>query len=474
MPGVAAPPSNHSWGIDWTIAGILGLLIITVLAGIPLTLTVQASRESDALVIDMAGRQRMLLERYMKELLLASQGIAAKHDHTRAVLEERLHALIHGGSTAAHVDRSDRIVLPPAPTGEIKLTLLEQQRGLEAFARHAEAFLRTPARAVDYERQRDALLRENTALLEKANEAVTLFARHSSAQIRSIIQWEIAVVLLVVAVASIRTWRFLRAEKELKRTQAVAMEALRQSDQVKSSLLSSVSHELRTPLTAIKSMVFGLREDGHLPLKHSRKELLATIDEQVDYLNRLVGNLLDMSRLEAGTLQPRREWHVFDELAEGAIRRVEPLLGKRPLRVDVAPDLPPLYVDGVQIQQVLVNLLDNACKFSPAGSPIDVVAGLAGEVLDVRVTSAGADIPSDELARIFDRFYRVQTGRVVAAPGTGLGLAICKGIVEAHGGRILAQSSEGRTTILFRVPLAAPRNGDVPLVPGPDAMPRSA
>ncbi len=473
MPSIVASSSSRPRGIDGTIAGILGLLIITVLAGIPITLTVQNSLESDALVIDMAGRQRMLLERYMKELLLASQGVASGQERTRVVMEERLQALIYGGETIAHVDRADRILLPPAPTEEIKLVLLEQKRGLSAFTQHAEMFLRTTRNEIGRERERDALLRENAVLLEKANDAVTLLARHSSSQIRRIIKWEVVVALLVVVVASVRTWRFLRVEKELKHTQAVAMEALRQSDQVKSSLLSSVSHELRTPLTAIKSMVFNLRDDGWAPKKHSRKELLTTIDEQVDYLNRLVGNLLDMSRLEAGTLKPRCEWHVFDELVEGAIRRVGPLLEARPLRVVVAPDLPPIYVDGVQIQQVLVNLLDNACKFSPPDSAVDVFADLVGEMLEVRVSNAGDGIPSHELGRIFERFYRVQTGRTTTVHGTGLGLAICKGIVDAHGGQIMAQSGDGYTTILFRVPVTSRPDADTSVVAEREAIQRT-
>ena len=162
-------------------------------------------------------------------------------------------------------------------------------------------------------------------------------------------------------------------------------------------------------------------------------------------------------------LKPHCEWHVLDELVEGAIRRVEVLLARRPLRVRLAQGLPPIYVDGVQIQQVFVNLLDNAIKFSPPESPIKITASLAAETLEVRVSNTGDGIPSDELNRIFDRFYRVQSGRSYRTPGAGLGLAICKGIVEAHGGHMMAQSVPGgETTILFRLPLTTsipPREG---------------
>jgi two-component system, OmpR family, sensor histidine kinase KdpD len=169
-----------------------------------------------------------------------------------------------------------------------------------------------------------------------------------------------------------------------------------------------------------------------------------------------------MSRLEAGTLTPRREWQVLDELVEGAIRRVEPLLAGRPFKVLLARDLPPISVDGMQLQQVLVNLLDNAIKFSPPESPIQLTAALAGDSLEMRVTNTGEGIPPNELDQIFDRFYRVESGQSSATPGTGLGLAICKGIIEAHGGSIFAQSVPGgETTILFRIPLdASPPAGD--------------
>ncbi len=301
---------------------------------------------------------------------------------------------------------------------------------------------------------RNDVLKDNAVLLEMANDAVAMLTQHSESRIHTLIRWELIVVLLVVAVASVGTWRFVQAENALKRSQAMAIQALQQSDAVKSSLLSSVSHELRTPLTAMKTMLFSLQEDGDSQPIPMRKEFLKGIDQELDYLNRLVENLLDMSRLEAGMLMPHREWHVLDELVEGAIRRVEVLLARRPLHVRLAQGLPPIYVDGVQIQQVLVNLLDNAIKFSPPESPIQITASLAAETLEVRVSNTGDGIPSDELNRIFDRFYRVQSGRAHGTPGAGLGLAICKGIVEAHGGHIMAQSVPGgETTILFRLPL---------------------
>ena len=456
MAAAASPPSVRSHDVNWTVVGILGLLIITALAIVPLTLTVIHSRESDAFVIDLAGRQRMLLERHMKEVLLASQGVDAQYQQTRAALRERVQTLIYGGSTVVQVGRAGTVVVPAAPTDEIQEKLFEQQRAMDSLFAQADAFLLSARTGAESGTARDDLLRENAALLIIANDVVTLLTRHSEDNVQALIRWELVVVLLVVAGATLGTWRFLRAEQALKQSQAMTVQALHQRDAVKSSLLSSVSHELRTPLTAIKTMLFSLQHDRESLPPSIRREFLASIDRELDYLNSLVGNLLDMSRLEAGTLTPRREWHVLDELVEGAIRRVELLLAGRPLHVLLAPDLPPISVDGVQLQQVLVNLLDNAIKFSPPESPIRLTAALEGDFLEVRVSNTGEGVPPHELDRIFDRFYRVQSGRSSGPPGTGLGLAICKGIVEAHGGFISAQSVPGvMTTIVFRIPVAA-------------------
>jgi two-component system sensor histidine kinase KdpD len=205
------------------------------------------------------------------------------------------------------------------------------------------------------------------------------------------------------------------------------------------------------------------------------REFFNGIDRELDYLNRLVGNLLDMSRLEAGTLTPHREWHVFDEVVEGALGRVEPLVASHPLEVSLPKNLPPIFVDGMQLQQVLVNLLDNAAKFSPPESPIGLAAALVGNELEVRVSNAGEGIPSNELHRVFDRFYRVQAPRLAPVPGTGLGLAICKGIVEAHGGSIAARSVQGaETAILFRIPAAGVARAAEPPAAARPVLPRAS
>ncbi len=179
MAAAASPPSVKSHEVNWTVAGILGLLIITALAIVPLTLTVIHSRESDALVIDLAGRQRMLLERHMKEILLASQGVDAQYRRTRATLKDRVQTLINGGATVAHVDRGGTVEVPAAPTDAIRVKLLEQQTRMESLFTQADAFLLTAQAGEQSDRARDDLLRDNAALLTIANDVVTLLTRHS-------------------------------------------------------------------------------------------------------------------------------------------------------------------------------------------------------------------------------------------------------------------------------------------------------
>lgn len=439
---------------NWTVLGILGLLILSALAILLLTLTVIHIHETDALVIDMAGRQRMLLERHMKEVLIAASGTEADYKRTRAALKERVHALIHGGPILAHVTRGGTVMLPPAPTEAIRRTLRRQQELMDALFVRTDAFVTTSRQGAELGSMRDSILAQNNDLLEVANDAVVLLARHSEENVQTLIRWEIIVVPLVILLATLGTWRFLRAEHELKQSQASTMAALREREAVKSAFLSSVSHELRTPLTAIKTMLFTLEDrEGSLP-ESVRKEFLASMDRELDYLNRLVGNLLDMSRLEAGTLTPQREWHLVDELVEGSIRRVRMLLNSRPLDVHLEANLPPIWVDGVQLQQVLVNLLDNAIKFSPPNSLLRITASTIGDNLELRISNTGEGIPAPELHQIFERFYRGQADRIPAIPGTGLGLAICKGIIEAHGGQITVESVPGEeTSFLITLPL---------------------
>jgi two-component system, OmpR family, sensor histidine kinase KdpD len=233
------------------------------------------------------------------------------------------------------------------------------------------------------------------------------------------------------------------------------------TEEMRSSLLSAVSHDLRTPLAAITGAVSALRDQSVQLDARQRGELLAAIHEEADRLERLVSNLLDMTRVESGTLRVRREWVPLEELVGAALSRVEAMLGDRPVRVTLAPDLPLLQVDPLLIEQVLVNLLDNAAKYSPVNTAIDIDARkeLNGVVIEVR--DRGPGIAGGAEGRVFEKFYR---GANSSVAGAGLGLAICKGIVDAHGGAIAVEGRAGAGAT-FRVTLPDAGVAPPPVVP---------
>ena len=227
---------------------------------------------------------------------------------------------------------------------------------------------------------------------------------------------------------------------------------LEESDQLKSALLSSVSHELRTPLATIKAAVSSLR-GGEVAWKSAaREELLAAVDDETDHLNRLVGNLLDMSRIESGALRPERQWNLLSEIAGGVLARMRQAAQSHRLVIDIAEDLPLVPVDYVQMEQVFGNLISNSLKYAPPQTTIRISARKAEDsnVL-VQVSNQGPPVPREHLDRIFDKFYRVTAADRVT--GTGLGLSICKGIIEAHGGRIWAENRPDGFAFNFTLPL---------------------
>jgi two-component system, OmpR family, sensor histidine kinase KdpD len=226
-----------------------------------------------------------------------------------------------------------------------------------------------------------------------------------------------------------------------------------ESDRLKTALLSSVSHELRTPLAAIKAAVTSLRSGAVERQSLAREELLATIDEETDQLNTLVGNLLDMSRIEAGVLKPQRSWNDLEEIIGAALARLKQAARQHHLEIAVPEDLPLIPVDFVQIQQVFINLISNSLKYSPEGSTIRVAAAQRDPDVVVRVINQGPPVPEEHLARIFDKFHQVTAADRVT--GAGLGLSICKGIVEAHGGRIWAENLAAGLAFNFTLPLRA-------------------
>jgi len=211
------------------------------------------------------------------------------------------------------------------------------------------------------------------------------------------------------------------------------------SEKLRHALLSSISHDLRTPLATIIGAISSLKLEGHGLDAKARSDLIDMAEEEALRLNRFVGNLLDMTRLEAGMLAPKRDWVAVNDLLASAAVRAKRALGGRRLTIDAPPDLPLLRVDFVLMEQVLFNLLDNAAKYSPETSEVRLSARRGDGVLIVELADRGRGIPATDLARVFDKFHRIEAGdRQIA--GTGLGLAVCKGIVEAHGGAIRALS----------------------------------
>lgn len=226
---------------------------------------------------------------------------------------------------------------------------------------------------------------------------------------------------------------------------------LEESDRLKSALLSSVSHELRTPLSTIKAAASSLRSKEVGWESAARPELVAAIDDEADHLNMLVGNLLDMSRIEAGVLKPKREWNILSEIVESVLARMKHQAGEHRIEVNLPESLPLVPVDFVQMEQVFTNLLSNSVKYAPTETVIRVHAFVEGESIHVNVSNQGPQVPQEHLERIFDKFFRLtETDRVT---GTGLGLSICKGIIEAHGGRLWAENVPDGLAFNFTLPL---------------------
>jgi two-component system sensor histidine kinase KdpD len=223
-------------------------------------------------------------------------------------------------------------------------------------------------------------------------------------------------------------------------------EMLEITDKLQNALLNSISHDLRTPLVSITGALSSLTNDQVTLDETARRSLIETASEEADRLNRLVGNLLDMTRLESGAMHVKRDACDLQDLIGTSLEEVGARLGDRSVTVDVPDDLPLVSMDFVLIERVLVNVIDNGLKYSQPVSPIEIRAHMAGAFVEITVADRGVGIPAEDLTRIFDKFYRVQ--RPDNVNGTGLGLAISKGIVDAHGGFISAENRPGGGTII--------------------------
>jgi len=229
-------------------------------------------------------------------------------------------------------------------------------------------------------------------------------------------------------------------------------EAARESEKLRSALLDSVTHEFRTPLTAIKLSVTTLLSPEPVT-PDERQELLTVINEETDRLNRLVGEAAEMAQLDAQQVKLRRESRSVPEIIDAALEKSRQALAGREVKIDIPPGLPPIRVDLGRAAEVLVQLLENAAKYSPTGTPLTITAEQKGKMVSISVADQGPGIDDMEQSLIFEKFYRGRDQRY-RVQGTGMGLAIAKAIVEAHGGTIGVTSQLGSGSVFhFTVPV---------------------
>lgn len=245
----------------------------------------------------------------------------------------------------------------------------------------------------------------------------------------------------------------LAVERNRLRREATEAEALRRSDDLKTALLNSVSHDLRTPLSSIIAAAGALRQHDVQWTASDRQALLFEIEQEAQRLNRIVGSLLDLSRIEGGSLRPEKSLHDIGALVQEVVGRLKPITRERTVHVEIEGELPPVLLDYVEIDQVLSNLIENAARHTPPGTEITVSCRREGNNLLVEVADRGEGVAPDDLPHLFEAFYRGrrQSGSQFSS---GLGLAVAKGLVEAHGGRIWAENRvEGGARFAFTLPL---------------------
>ena len=235
--------------------------------------------------------------------------------------------------------------------------------------------------------------------------------------------------------------------------QAQQTELLRETEKLQTALLNSISHDLRTPLASITGTLSSLHADGHVLDEALKRELVDNALEEANRLNRLVANLLDMTRLQAGRMKVIGQPCDVQDLVGIVLAELDDRLRGRQVMVTIPAETPLILADFVLMSRVLINLLENAGKYAPPSSPIDITVRAIDAWVEIEVADRGMGIPAAELERIFDKFYRVP--RPDGVGGTGLGLSICKGIVEAHGGRIWAAPRQGGgTRMMVALPTA--------------------
>jgi two-component system sensor histidine kinase KdpD len=245
----------------------------------------------------------------------------------------------------------------------------------------------------------------------------------------------------------------LAVERNYLRKEAADSEIWRRSDTMKDAMLNAVSHDLRTPLASILASAGTLRQSQSDADGEEATQLAGAIEEEARRLDHLVGSLLDLSRIRGGALRPLKAWRDFGTLVDDVLGRLKPLMVNHTLVVEIPDEMPPAYLDHVEIYQVLSNLIENAIKYTPAGGQIDIAVRCNDEYVEVEISDRGPGIPVSDLPFVFEPFYR-GPGTGPRPQGSGLGLAVAKGFVEAHGGRIWAENRpSGGAKVSFTLPL---------------------
>ncbi len=240
---------------------------------------------------------------------------------------------------------------------------------------------------------------------------------------------------------------------------AIDGEVLRRTDALRVSLLAAVAHDLRTPLASIKAAAGSLLSTRIQWTGAQQQQFLQAIVGESDHINQIVHNLLATSRIEAGQLRPQKEWQLIEPLINGVLERLAPRLSEHPVQTYFEPGLPGVLLDAVEIDEVLTNLLENAIKYTPAGTAIEVRVRRLADSIAVEVADDGPGIPAEHLPLLFDRFYRVTAEGSAHRQGTGLGLTIVKSLVEAHGGHVSAENKPGGGAVFrFTLPIPPQRN----------------
>jgi two-component system, OmpR family, sensor histidine kinase KdpD len=378
------------------VVQLIVLLIAAVVVGRLATLARQRAAEAESRAQTATAR-----EREAKLLADVASAILAGHS-----VEAQLHSI--GGAVAAATGAGRaRIALEPVPSPEAG----EVPIGLHSRGRRAWLYLSTDSAwpLVEIERLSEPLGRLIDVAVERANVA----------------------------------------------DRAAETEAAQRADVARTAILHAISHDLRSPLTAITTAGSALRSDTITDA--DRAELLDVIEGEGMRLARLVDDLLDLSRIEAGAVSPQRDWCDLHDVAASAAAQ---LRTAHPIEFALPPDLPLVRADAAQLERVFSNLIGNAVKFSPPGSPVRITGAATSGTVTVRVTDQGRGIPKSERTHVFEPFFR---GRGEVGAGSGLGLAISRGFVEANGGRIVLQTGSGRGTSFavsfpaVRQPAAAPR-----------------